>query len=105
MPDKFVAVDTTGNSWYLAQLRYTMSFQTFAFDFANGKYSKWKNPHEFAITFEVTDDLINRFVKFAEKESGVKVDAVGLKKSKLWIKNILKAEIARQIWTEEGIML
>jgi len=102
MPDVFVGIDTVGNSWYLAQLRYTMSFQTFAFDYANGKYNKWKNPQEFANTFEVTDALLNQFLKFSEKENKVIIDAVGLKQSKQWIKNILKAEIARQIWTEVG---
>lgn len=102
MPDVFVPVDTVGNSWYLAQLRYTMSFQSFAFDYANGKYDKWKNPQEFARTFQVSDAQLNDFLKYSEKESGVKIDQDGLKISRQWIKNILKAEIARQIWTEEG---
>ena len=105
MPDVFVAVDTVGNSWYLAQLRYTMSFQAFAFDFANGKYEQWKTPQEYARTFQISDALLNQFLKFSEKESGVKIDQSGLKTSKQWIKNILKAEIARQIWTEEGYFI
>lgn len=105
MPDVFVKLDTVGNSWYLAQLRYTMSFQTFAFDYASGKYSNWKNPQEFAKTFEVTDALLNQFLKFSEKENKVKIDPNGLKQSKQWIKDILKAEIARQIWTEVGYFI
>src|SRR5690606_30949394 len=105
MPDVFVPLDTVGNSWYLTQLRYMMTFQAFAFDFANGKYQKWKNAQEFNNTFEVTDELMNRFLKFGEKEYGIKIDQVGLKTSKNLIKRVLKAEIARQIWTEEGYMI
>lgn len=105
MPDIFVPLDTVGNSWFLAQLRYSMSFQSFAFDFANGKYDKWKSPKEFAKSFQVTDELLNKFLKFSEKESGVIIDKNGLRVSKSLIKIILKAEIARQIWTEEGYFI
>lgn len=105
MPDVFVPIDTTGNSWYLTQLRYTMAFQTFAFDYANGKYEKWKNPKEYARTFHISDALLNNFLKYSEKEFEIKVDQNGLKISREWIKNFLKAEIARQIWTEEGYFI
>jgi carboxyl-terminal processing protease len=102
MPDVFVPIDTVGNSWLLTQLRYTMAFQAFAFDYANGKYQKWKDAKEYANTFQISDALLNDFLKYSEKEFKVKVDQEDLKISKNWIKNFLKAEIARQIWTEEG---
>ena len=102
MPDVFVPLDTVGNSWTLTQLRYTMSFQAFAFEYASGKYDKWKNPSEFARSFQVSDALLNDFIRFSEKEFKVKVNQEDLKTSRELIKNFLKAEIARQIWTENG---
>jgi carboxyl-terminal processing protease len=104
MPDVFVGIDTIGSSWYLTQLRYSMSFQAFAFDFANGKYNQWSNAKQYAQSFEVTDAILNQFLKYGEKEFGIKMDQSDLKVSKTLIKNYLKAEIARQIWTEEGYM-
>lgn len=102
MPDVFVPLDTTGSSWLLTQLRYTMTFQAYAFDYANGKYKKWKNPSEYNATFQVTDALVADFIKFSEKEFKVRSNAQDLKTSKDLIKLLLKAEIARQIWTENG---
>mgnify|MGYP000921575740 CR=1 FL=1 len=102
MPDVFIGLDTVGNTWLLAQLRYTMVFQAYAFDFANGKYNKWKSPKEFAANFSVSDALLNDFLNFGKKEYKIKVDTKELAISKNWIKTFLKAEIARQIWTEEG---
>lgn len=102
MPDVFVSIDTVGNSWSLAQLRYTMAFQSFAFDYANGKYNKWKDPYDYDKNFEVSDAFLNQFLKYSEREFKVKVNPTDLKTSKEWMKDILKAEIARQIWTEKG---
>lgn len=102
MPDVFVPLDTVGNSWLLTQLRYTMSFQAFAFDYASGKYDKWKNPVEYTRSFQVSDKLLNDFITFSEKEFKVKVNREDMKTSKELIRNFLKAEIARQIWTENG---
>lgn len=102
MPDVFVPLDTTGNSWYLTQLRYAMTFQSFAFDFAHGKYEKWKNPQEYAATFNVSDNLMQQFLNYAQKEFKIAIDQKGLRMSKSLIKLFLKAEIARQIWVEDG---
>lgn len=105
MPDVFIPLDTIGNSWSLAQLRYTASFQAFAFDFAHGKYSKWKNPKDFNQSFFVTDVLMDELIKYSQKEYKVKVNSTDLKASKDLIKLYLKAEIARQIWTENGFFI
>lgn len=102
MPDVFVPYDSTGSSWYLTELRYSPAFTTFAFDYAQGKRTKWKSPLEFAKTFEVTDAIVERFVLFAQKEHGVKVNRSELALSKRLIKQYIKSEIARQIWVEQG---
>ena len=49
-----------------------------------------------------TDKIINDFSKFAKKEYDIDIDRGGLSRSKQRIKNDLKAEIARQLWVEEG---
>ncbi|MCO5260971.1 MAG: S41 family peptidase [Crocinitomicaceae bacterium] len=102
MPDVFVALDTTGGSWYLTQLRYALTFQSFAFDFAHGKYNQWNNPQEYAQSFQISDALLNQYLKYAETEFGIAINQKSLTVSKSLIKLLLKAEIARQIWTEDG---
>lgn len=102
MPDVFVPFDSTGASWYLTHLRYSPAFTTFAFDFAQGKRTKWKTPLEFAKSFEVSDGIVEQFAKFAEKEHDVKIDRQGLNASRRLIKQYIKSEIARQIWVEQG---
>lgn len=102
MPDVFVPLDTIGYSWYLTQLRYLSAFQIYAFDFANGKYDKWESPQVYNQTFTVGNQLLNDFVSFCAEELKIPVNQSGLKISRELIKEFLKAEIARQIWTEKG---
>lgn len=102
MPDVFVPLDTTGTSWYLSQLRYVGVFQGFAFDFIADKRQKWKSPKVYNATFNVTDALFNRFTNYAETEYEIAPSANGIKQSKALIQLLLKAEIGRQLWTENG---
>ena len=53
-------------------------------------------------TFLVDDKLTQDFLKYATKNVHIPLDIAGLSKSKKFIQITLKAEIARQIWTEEG---
>lgn len=102
MPDVFVPFDTTGFSWYYTQLRYSPSFQNFAFDFVSNKRQEWKDRDDFKKNFQVTDAILNQFVNYAEKNHKVPRSLVDLNISKAVIKNTLKGEIARQLWTEHG---
>ena len=102
MPDVFVPFDTTGNSWYFTQLRYSAAFTTFAFDFVQDKRTKWSSVKEYIRDFKVTDKVLNQFVAFAEEESGVQKNAQDLAVSKKLIKQTIKGEIARQLWVEQG---
>ena len=85
MPDVFIALDTLGTSMYIQDKR-----------------QNWKTLDEFVTSFQVDELLLNQFTQFAEKELKIKTDRVGLKTSKNLIKRTLKAEIARQIWLENG---
>jgi carboxyl-terminal processing protease len=106
MPDIFLPYDSTGASFYLTQLRYAMAFNHFAFDFANrtGR-NQWKDEYAFARSFQVTDALLEEFLAYAEKNHKVKINRAELNRSKRLIKHYLKAEIARQIWIEQGYFL
>ncbi|MEY4604405.1 MAG: hypothetical protein RIT43_1697 [Bacteroidota bacterium] len=102
MPDIFVPYDSTGTSDYLTTLRYSQVFSGFAFDFVQTKRSQWPSPESFNKQFKVTDELINSLATFAEEEMHIPIDSKGLAHSKTAIAQSLKAEIARQIWMEEG---
>ena len=64
--------------------------------------SKWTSSAQFVQSFEVSEQLLTRFLTFAQKDFRVQKDPVGLTASKNLIKRMLKAEIASQNWTEEG---
>lgn len=102
MPDIFIPVDTSGSSWYFTNLRYSDAFQTFAFDFVADKRTRWSSPEHYDRNFAVSDALIEQFVLYAAKNQKIKRDELDFRTSKELIRQTLKAEIARQIWTEQG---
>jgi carboxyl-terminal processing protease len=102
MPDIFVPVDSTGSSWYLTSLRMTPVFTTFAFDYVSNKRAKWDSPSQFYKSFNVSDAILKRFTQFATNEHNVKLHSSDLNHSKKQIKRMIKGEIARQIWVEQG---
>ena len=102
MPDVFVPGDTIGASFYLTELQWSGAARAFAFDFMQENRSKWANSQLFVQSFEVSDQLLTRFLTFAQKDFRVQKDPAGLAVSKNLIKRMLKAEIASQNWTEEG---
>ena len=101
-PDVFLPMDTMGGSWYFTELRYSNAFQSFAFDFVTDKRTKWANPNSFNKAFVVDEKITQAFVNYAKQSAKIPIDVAGLAKSKRFIQLTLKAEIARQLWTEEG---
>jgi carboxyl-terminal processing protease len=102
MPDVFVPGDTSGSSFYLTELQWSGAARAFAFDFMQTNRAKWSTAKDFVKEFEVSEELLTRFVAFAQKDFHVQKDQLGLAVSKELIKHMLKAEIASQNWTEEG---
>jgi carboxyl-terminal processing protease len=102
MPDIFVPGDTSGTSFYLTELQWSGATRAFAFDFMQENRSKWSTSKDFVQQFQVSEELLKRFVAYARKNFFVQKDALGLTVSKELIKRMLKAEIASQKWTEEG---
>jgi carboxyl-terminal processing protease len=102
MPDIFVPFDSTGMSFYYTELRYSSAFQSFSFDFVSTKRDKWKSAEAFEKSFTITDELLAKFVKYAEKNEKVTFDQKAFTTSKKVISQSLKAEIARQLFVEQG---
>lgn len=103
-PDIFVPFDSSGTSFYLTSLQYSGAFTAYTFDYVNGKRNTWKNAQTYNDNFSVGENLTKEFSLFAEKQFKVPFNANEYKHSQKNIAKILKAEIARQIWTEEGFL-
>ncbi len=102
MPDRFVAYDSTGITPYLMSLRFTSVFTTFAFDYVQDKRNRWKSVQSFNQQFVATNSLIRRFADFAWNEYQIPIREAQLQRSKNLIAELIKGEIARQLWIEQG---
>jgi carboxyl-terminal processing protease len=101
-PDVFVPLDSTGGSFYLTELQFSGAFNAFAFDYVKDKRDKWISAEQFSKSFVVDDAILKSFCAFSSKNFKVSYVDNEFKKSKQLISKLLKAEIGRQIWTEEG---
>lgn len=101
-PDVFVPQDTTESSFYLTELLLSGAFQSFAFEYVANKRNYWTGPQDFSSRFITNDNILQDFVSYANRELGVLVNKREFQRSKRFISNNLKAEIARQIWAEDG---
>jgi carboxyl-terminal processing protease len=102
MPDYFVPLDTSNSTTYYIALRYSSAFQHIAFDFANVKRGKWNSIQQYNSNFNPDAALIDKLVLYAEKNFDIKRRPADLKRSYALIQRALKAEIARQLFIEEG---
>jgi len=105
MPDIFVPFDSSGMSFYYTELRYSTSFPSFAFEYVNDKRTKWASAEAYNKSFNVTDEIISQFVKYAEKNDKVKFNESEFERSKKLISQTIKGEIARQLWVEQGYFI
>ncbi len=103
-PDVFVPLDTAGHSHYLTEVLYSGLINDFGFDYADKHRKKllaYKTVKKFNDDFEVSAELLNEFVEYAEKNKVPKKEKQ-IKTSASILKNQLKAIIARTIWNSEG---
>lgn len=105
MPDHFVPIDTSNSTVYYIELRYSNAFQQYAFDFVSNKRKEWKTIQDFNTRFEPTDDMIEKLARYAAQELGISINRNELNKSRELIRIALKAEIARQLFIEDGYFL
>lgn len=102
MPDIFVPIDTSNASWYYIQLRYSTAFQHFTFDYVQDKRTKWKSISDFSKNFTVGKEMVDYFAAYAAKYQKIPRVEKELKASYSLIQQTLKAEIARQLFVEQG---
>lgn len=105
MPDVFVPLDTSRSTIYYLNLRFSGAFQQVAFDFVADKRSKYKTLDQFNLLFQVPESLLTKLTTYAQDELDVKFNRSEYEHSKSLIRIILKAEIARQLFIEEGYFL
>ena len=103
MPDYFVPLDTTLTSAYLNKLFNYNAIQEYTFKYTNEHNEELEdmNFNDFYNTFEVTDNMISQLISTGIS-NGVNPDYQDLKKSEPLIKLHVKAQIARQIWNNDG---
>ncbi|MFM8962338.1 MAG: hypothetical protein ACKOGD_00670, partial [Sphingomonadales bacterium] len=101
MPDVFVPGDTTGTSLYLSELQWNGVFNAFAFDYLNQSGLAPKLT-DFVKDFKIDELLLRAFTAFAAKEFKIRMQPNEYQHSKENIKQLLKAEIARHLFLENG---
>jgi carboxyl-terminal processing protease len=101
MPDIFVPLDTSNSTIYYLTLRYSGAFQQVAFDFVANKRNSWSSVQEFNASFNTTKPLVQKLVSVGET-LGIPFIASDFSRSEGLIKQVMKAEIARQLFIEEG---
>ena len=103
MPDYFVPLDTTTSSTYLNKLFIKNAVQEYVFHYANEHKSELENMsyQDYYNNFKITESMRNALAKKGE-ENGVKPDYADMKKHQALFNTHIKAQIARQIWKNEG---
>ncbi|MCB9048676.1 MAG: PDZ domain-containing protein [Lewinellaceae bacterium] len=100
-PDVFVPIDTIIlNDEYL-QLRQHVPQFVFRYMSETGKGMEEYTLSSFSRNFEVSDDLLDKFVAYA-KGHGVDIGPGGVTDSKMEIKRFIKARIAKHLFDDEG---
>ncbi len=103
MPDYFVPLDTSANSTYLNKLFIKNAMQEYVFKYsADHKDELEKYSYdEYYATFRVSEDMRKELAKTGEA-NGVKPDYDDMSKNKELFNLHIKAQIARQIWKNDG---
>lgn len=100
-PDVFIPNDTAGASYYLTELYYESIFNHYAIRYLDTRRASFTNKDQFLKSFVVTESMFNEFVAYAGK-LGVAQVPKDILVSKQVIKNRIKAEIARHLWSDNG---
>ena len=105
MPDVFVPIDTTGrNNKFLIAVLNSGNISQFAYDYvdANRQQLKMYNTlNAYKNNFHITDDIFNSFVN-KSSDTTTRHSKKDIDEATPYLKNQLKAFIARQIFKNEG---
>ena len=108
MPDIFMPLDTTRISDYYSDLLRKNIINKFVLDYLDKNRNSLKKQYPDVVSFQknylVDDNFMKQFTDYAEKE-GVKKDEEGLKTSESFIRNFIKAWMARNLWDFEAFWI
>jgi len=104
MPDIFIPVERNAAlKFYNESVNKGILYQ-FAFDYTDGnraKFSHYKEATQFDKSFQVTGDLYNDYIAYAEK-NGIKFQPAETAASKQKIGELMKSYIARTLYDSKG---
>ncbi len=104
MPDVFVPLDTSYRSVYLSKISYSGLINQYAFDYTdkNRKALKYyKDATSYINTFVVSNEMINAFYAYAEKNK-ISRNTADIAKSGEYIKLQIKALIGRNLFGNDA---
>lgn len=105
MPDRFVPFDTTQYTKYYRSLVAKGVINTFSVNYVdkNRKQLKrqYKTEEDFCSRFSVSDDMVEELTQLGLREK-VEINKEELKTSAPLIRRVLKAMIARDLWTMDA---
>ena len=105
MPDLFIPLDTTKVSDYYSDLIRKNIINMYVLQYLESHREPMKLQYPdveiFMKNYNITDNFMDELMAFGEKE-GLKKDEAGYKISEPYIKNFVKAWIARNLWDYEA---
>jgi carboxyl-terminal processing protease len=105
MPDVFVPLDTSVRSRFLSEVMIKGTLNQFAItysDLERNSLKRYKNYLEFNKQFQVSDNLFQRFITFAQKDSVNTSNSREIEASRTILKQQIKALVARNLWRSDG---
>lgn len=106
MPDYFVPLDTTMNSAYINKLFSSDANREFVLDYVTKNKSKFESMsvEDYRDNFVVSDEMLKELVAVGEKNK-VKFDQADFNKSKEYLKVLVKAHVARQLYDDSAFYM
>lgn len=104
-PDVFVKMDTNFSSIYLSRVISNGLLNKFAYDYTDRnrtKINSYIDDKDFDQHFNASNDLLNEFILFANKNGIEKPSAFDLNRSGSYLLIHIKGLIARQVWHDKG---
>jgi carboxyl-terminal processing protease len=103
MPDFFVPLDTTMSSAYVNRIFNSDSAREFILDYLDKNKKKFDNMsfEDYYQKYQISEDMLQSLIKVGEKNK-VKYDDKDFKKSKDYLKILLKAHMGRNIFDDNA---
>jgi len=99
MPDYFVPLDTTMSSAYVNKLFNSDTAREFIFDYMDKNKKKFEKMlfEDYEKNYNISEEMLQSMIKLGEKNK-VSFDEKDFKKSKNYLKLLLKAQIGRNLY-------